>query len=470
MTKEYRFMNRRHFIHTLGLGALSFLTMSHYSCNPQRKKPNIVLILSDDQGWSQLGCYGSDYYHTPNIDKLAEQGMRFTDAYAAAPVCSPTRASIQTGKYPARLHLTEFIAGFDKPMDKPLIEPDWQKVLPLEETTIAEALKQTGYATAHIGKWHLSQAKTPPESLPYNPDKQGYDETFVTYKPSRGMAQNWQSPEDDGHNVNIITEKSLDFMEKNKNRPFFLQMSHNSVHGPLMEKQPLIEKYKNRPGADEDKNHPVTAAMTETLDHSVGQVMKKLDELGLTENTLLIYYSDNGNKETTVDQDPLRAGKGLLYEGGIRVPFIVRWPGHTPPGSVNHEPISSVDFLPTFLDILDINLKNTALDGKSMLALIRGGSTIDREAIYWHYPHYHRFSFPGGAIRQGKYKLIERYDKSLWNHPEAFELYDLEEDIGEQNNLATQMPEKTKELAEKLAAWRQSVGAQMPTKNPNYKP
>ncbi|MBD3378611.1 sulfatase-like hydrolase/transferase [candidate division KSB1 bacterium] len=463
-------MNRRRFLHTFGVGTLPLLTMSLYSCNTERKKPNIILILADDQGWSQLGCYGSDYYQTPNIDKLAEQGMRFTDAYAAAPVCSPTRASIQTGKYPARLHLTEFIAGFDIPMDKPLIEPDWHKVLPLEETTIAEALKQKGYTTAHIGKWHLSQAKTPPESLPCNPDKQGYDETFVTYKPGRGMAREWQTPENDGHNVKIITEKSLDFIEENKDRPFFLQMSHNSVHGPLMEKQALIEKYKDHPGADEDKNHPVTAAMTETLDHSVGQVMNKLDELGLAENTLLIYYSDNGNKESTVDQDPLRAGKGLLYEGGIRVPFIVRWPGHTPPGSVNHEPISSVDFLPTFLDILNLNLKRTNIDGKSILALFEGESSIGREAIYWHYPHYHRFAFPGGAIRQGKYKLIERYDKSLWNQPGAFELYDLEKDIGEQNNLATQMPKKTKELAEKLAAWRQLVGAQMPTKNPNYIP
>ena len=311
----------------IGCGSAALLLPTINSCASRVDKPNIVFILTDDQGWTQLGCYGSKYYETPNIDRLAKKGMRFTNAYAAAPVCSPTRASIMTGKYPARLHLTDFIKGGKPPAGSKLQHPQWSKYLPLEETTIAEALKQDGYTTGFFGKWHLSQDKMPPKSLPYNPDKQGFDESFITYKPSPSMAQEWQTPENDGHNVEIITKKSLKFIEEHQHQPFFLCVSHNTIHNPLMEKKSLISKYKKKAGAELKENNPIIAAMLETLDNSVGKLMQKLDDLNLSENTIVLFFSDNGGLEKEADQTPLRSGKASLYEGGIRVPLIIRWKG-----------------------------------------------------------------------------------------------------------------------------------------------
>jgi uncharacterized sulfatase len=441
------------------------------NCSAEKNKPNIVLILADDQGWKQVGCYGSDYYETPNIDKLATQGMLFTDAYAACPVCSPTRASIMTGKYPARLHLTDFIAGGNPPENSRLLHPDWTKYLPLDEITIAEALKKEGYVTASFGKWHLSKEKMPPQSLPYNPDKQGFDESFVTYKPSRGMAQEWQTPENDGHNVEIITQKSLAFMEENKDKPFFLYIPHNTIHTPLIEKEKLIAKYEAKSGAGKDENNPVIAAMTETLDNSVGRIMDKLDELDLAKNTLLIYFSDNGGLERAADQTPLRSGKASLYEGGIRVPFIVRWPGRIKPGSVSHELMTSVDFFPTLLDVVNAGQSYANIDGTSLVPVWTESGSLDRDAIYWHYPHYHGSGeAPCGAIRKGKYKLVEWYIPTIWNLDGQIELFDLENDLDESDNLAEKMPDKAAELRKQLHQWRERVGAQMPVKNPDYQP
>jgi len=459
-------MKRRNFLKIMGLSTIGS-TLSLFSCGKKiSQKPNIVFILADDLGWPQLGCYGSQYYETPNIDQLAREGMRFTDAYAACPVCSPTRASIMTGKYPARLHLTDFIPGNPFPYAR-LKQPDWQQFLPLEEVTIAEVLKSAGYTTACFGKWHLSIEKKPPKSLPYNPDKQGFDEYMITYKPTRN-----QDPENDAHNVEKITRRSLDFIEKNKDKPFFLYISHNSIHNPLKEKAALIEKYRNKPGSERPENNPVIGAMLETLDRSVGSVLQKLEEMKLTEKTVVIFFSDNGGLERDADQTPLRAGKATLYEGGIRVPLIVRWPGVVPAGTVCHTPVISVDFFPTLCEVAGVKTPpNLQIDGVSILPLLKQTGIIERQAIFWHYPHYHTAGVsPSGAVRKGRYKLIEWYDTSLPETAHQYELYDLKIDLGENHNLASEKPEILAELKQLLREWRQNVGAQMLEINPDYNP
>ena len=467
-------MNRRKFIKSIGLGAAAFALGEREAevwgrrspVKGAKPKPNILFILADDFGWSQLGCYGSDFYETPHIDRLARQGMKFTDAYAACPVCSPTRASIMTGKYPARLHLTDFIAGGSFPYEK-YRQPEWQKYLPLEEVTIAEVLKTAGYATASFGKWHLSIDKNPPKSLPYNPDKQGFDESFVTYKPSAK-----DDPESDAHNVDVITAKSLDFLERHKDKPFFLYIPHNTIHAPVLGKKKLLEKYKNKPGSDLPQNNPVLGAMIEELDNSVGRLLMKLEDLKIADRTIVVFFGDNGGLERDARQTPLRSGKANLYEGGIREPFIVRWPGVVTPGSICSEPVISVDFFPTFVDILGLeNLPTNAIDGVSLRPLLTQKGTLNSRAMYWHYPHYHSSSIgPCGAVRAGDYKLIEWYDETICGAGNELELYNLKEDIGERNNLTGKMPEKTRELKEMLATWRNKVNAQMLAPNPNYDP
>ena len=442
---------------------LVFLSLACQNNEQENQPPNIVMVLADDLGWTQIGCYGTDYYETPNIDQIAADGMRFTNAYAAAPVCSPTRASIITGKYPARLHLTNYIAGHgDK--GKPLSVPDWQKFLPLEEKTIAEVLKEKGYATALFGKWHLSISKTPPESLPYNPGKQGFDEEFVTYKPADYMPiGEWQTAEHDAHSVDTITSLSLDFMQRNQEKPFFLIVSHNTIHDPLMEKSATIEKYRNKPGSDQPENHPVIAAMIERLDNSTGRILEKIEDLDIDDNTIVIFYSDNGGLHKHAMQTPLRKGKGTLYEGGIRVPLIVKWPGVTKPGTTANHLISSIDLLPTFTNMAGIASNEMAIDGLSFTGILQGHQdSFHRDALYWHFPHYHN-GMPGGVIRAGDYKLIERFEPMLLDQPGQLELYNLAEDIGETNNLAESMPDKAEELKQMLHRWREQVGAQMMT-------
>ncbi|MDZ7724028.1 MAG: sulfatase [candidate division KSB1 bacterium] len=454
-------LKRRAFLKQFGV--LTAASVSLLSGCSRRKKPNIVFVMADDLGWSQVGCYGSQYYETPNMNRLAAQGMKFTDAYAAAPVCSPTRASIMTGKYPARLHLTDFISGNPDPQNSTLLQPDWTKYLALDEFTMGEAMKQAGYQTALFGKWHLSKEKLPPESESHNPDKQGFDQSFVTYKPVPRMAKAWQTPENDAHNVQKITDKSLKFIEANKDQPFFLFVSHNSVHTPIVEKQSLIEKYKSKPGSDLPENNPVLGAMIETLDNSVGRIMEKLQDLDLADDTVFIFYSDNGGLERAADQEPLRAGKAALYEGGIRVPLIVKWPGQIRPGSTCKTPVISIDFYPTFAEIAGRDITDQTRDGISLIPLLTETGAIKRDALYWHYPHYHTSGVaPSGAIRRGKYKLIEWFEHSIdgIHQPGAVELYDLEQDISEDHNLAAENPERVSKLHKKLKTWRTAVGAQ----------
>lgn len=456
-------MKRRSFLKTAGLFSAGLFSANFFCTKQPSGKPNILFILADDLGWAQLSCYGSKYYQTPNIDRLASQGMLFTDAYAACPVCSPTRASIMTGKYPARLHLTDYIPGAPYPYAK-LKTPDWQKFLPLKEVTVAEIMKSAGYATAAFGKWHLSIDKKPPKSLPFNPDKQGFDEYVVTYKPTRN-----QDPEKDAHNVELITRHSLKFMEQQRKKRFFLYVSHNSIHAPLKERSALVEKYKHKPGAELPENNSVLGAMIETLDRSVGSLLKKLDELQIADNTMVIFFSDNGGLLRDAAQTPLRGGKAQLYEGGIRVPLIVRWPGVVQPGSKCSTPVSSIDFLPTFSEVARRQKLPANVDGKSIVSLLKGQSGFKRKAIFWHYPHYHSAGIvPSGAVREGNYKLIEWYDTSLPETGDEFELYDLKNDIGESKNLVGEKPGVFKELREDLEKWRREVGAQMPAPNPNY--
>ncbi len=446
----------KHFIHIC-------IALIFISCHSTDQKPNVVFIVADDLGWSQLSCYGSDFYESPNIDALSADGVRFTNAYAACPVCSPTRASIMTGKYPAKLHITDFIPG-DTFSDSLLLTPDFQKFLPLDEYTIAEMASDAGYQTALFGKWHLSIAKTPPESLPYNPDKQGFDSIFVTYKPSRSMAKPWQTAENDAHNVDTITNLSVQFIEKNRDKPFFLVVSHNSIHDPLMEKQALIEKYKQKENYGNPENHAVVGAMIETLDKSVGTVLNKIDDLGIRDRTVVIFYSDNGGKHSYAAQTPFKAGKGWLYEGGIRVPLIIRWPGKINAGAVNNNLIISNDFYPTFNSIFNLDKNIQSNDGVDIITILKNDSVI-RNTLYWHYPHYHRGSGmkPAGAIRQENFKLIEWYEDKLTGKPSYFELYNLEDDPGEKINLADSLTEKSNELLKLLIDWRESSNVQMPS-------
>ena len=421
------------------------------------ERPNIVLVLADDLGWVDLSGYGSDFYRTPRIDHFATQGMKFTDSYAAASICSPTRASIMTGKYPARLHLTDYIAGHKTGRLKP---PNWTQYLPLEEVTIAEALKAAGYTTGHFGKWHLNKDKNYKPGRPGDPGSQGFDTVLTTVKPEEG-----DDPNSDPHHVRQITDAAIGFIEANRQRPFFCYVAHNSVHRPVIGRPDLTREYQGLVRPDATQRNPLYAAMVDELDQNVGRLLTRIDELGLSSNTLVMFTSDNGGflgdrKEAATINLPLRAGKGHSYEGGIRVPTIVRWPGVVKPGSVCHEPISTIDYYRTFLEVAGAPGDDRAsVDGVSFVPLLRDAkATLGRASLFWHYPHYSpQDGVPSGAVRAGDFKLIEFFEDM------HVELYDLKNDIGENTDLATRMPEKAGELRKLLHAWRDAVGAQMPT-------
>jgi len=447
----------------------------------EQSNPNIVFFFADDLGWPQSGAYGSDYYHTPNIDRLAEEGVRFTDAYTAAAVCSPTRASLMTGKYPGRLHITDFIPG-NRRVDYPLTSPEMQQFLPLEEFTLGNLFSEEGYLTAMFGKWHLSPVKFGPESLPFYPDKQGFTHQFVIDKPDRQS-----NPELDPHWSDLIGDRSVDFISENGDNPFFLFMSFSAIHDPLIEKADSINMWRNHPGSDKPENNPIIAAMLSRLDRNVGKVLDAIDKAGLTDNTIVIFYSDNGGLAennvvyyldyyeegeamTIAKQTPLRKGKGWLYEGGIRVPLVMKWPGVIEQGMISNEVVSSYDFMPTFCDLLD-RIPPQNVDGVSILSHLKTGEPLSQRNHYWHYPHYHHGSgmVPGGAVRSGNWKLIEWYEERILHDGEsALELYNLENDIGESVNLADSHQEITQQLSAELENWRESIKAQMPVPNENY--
>ncbi len=465
-------MKRREFLSSTGKAALGiagggFLYSLMNSCSALKSlKPwNIVFILSDDLGWNQVGYHGTRYYETPNIDRIAREGMQFTDAYSAAPICSPTRASIFTGKYPARLHLTDYIPGNPFPYQK-LTTPKMAPCLPLEEITIPEMLKAKGYVSGHFGKWHLSPDYNYQPGRPFDPESQGFDEVLTNNKPEEDT-----DPDSDAHHAVEITERSLKFIENHQNEHFFCYVAHHVVHRPLMEKKELIAKYEAKPGADLPVHNPVMGAMIERMDTGIGQILAKLDELKLSDRTVVIFYSDNGGLEQLQDQAPLRGGKATIFDGGLRVPLAVRWPGVVKPGTKNSVPVISCDLFPTFMEIAGVPYDKNAIDGLSLLPLLKQSGNLERDALYFHYPHYHHLGYkPAGAVREGDYKLIEWFEETLYGLDHQIELFNVREDVGENVDLASKMPEKAEAMRKRLHEWRRSVNAQEMTVNPNYDP
>lgn len=434
------------------------------------KPMNVVVILADDLGWTDLACFGSKLNDTPNIDKLARDGMKFTQAYSACTVCSPTRAALMTGKYPARLHVTDWIPGMP-PENPKLLVPDWTKYLALEEKTIADDYRAAGYGTASIGKWHLGGEE-------YYPEKHGFDMNLGgTDQPNtKSYFAPYKIPTlPEGPDGEYITDRlgaeAVKYIEQHKDKPFFLYLPHFAVHLPVQGKQAMVKKYRAKIAENSSllQTNAGYAAMTESLDDAVGAVRRKLEELKLADNTVVIFASDNGGRIPTTSNAPLRGGKGSCYEGGTRVPLIVYWPGVTKPGSASDTPVITMDLLPTLMEITGQKaLGSTGMDGVSLVPVLKGDGKLKRDEIFWHYPHYQHYQLSGttpySAIRKGDYKLIEYHDDM------RVELYDLVKDVSEAHNLATEMPDKTKELRDRLHAWRREVGAQMPTKNPNYDP
>ncbi len=422
------------------------------------RPPNIVFILADDMGWNQAGFNGSAFYETPNIDRLARAGVRFSDAYSAAPICSPTRAALMTGKYPARLHLTDYIPGRQWE-GKPLVTPKMQQGLPLAERTLAERLKERGYATGLFGKWHLAADYDYQPHRPMDPESQGFDTVFHTRKPEQADVDPIKP---DAHNAVEITDRAIAFIHANRARPFFCYVAHNVVHTPLGEEPALVEKYRRKPGADRPENIPVMAAMIERMDHGVGRLLAALGTAGLAESTLIVFTSDNGNIGPQQAQTPFHGGKATLWEGGIRVPLAIHWPGVTRAAATSAEPVITHDLFFTLLAAADIAASDFPPDGVSLLHHLRSGAPLGRDAIYWHYPHYHHLGDmrPASAIRSGRYKLLEWQEGALLARGPAVSLFDLTADPGEANDLAAAQPTLAAELCEKLLRWRASVGAQ----------
>lgn len=505
------------------------------SCAEQdaHRPPNIVFFLVDDLGWRDVGSFGSSFYETPNIDLLANQGVKFTQAYAASHVCSPTRASIMTGKYPARLQLTDWLSGRRSYPFESLRSAEFLQYLPLEEITIAEAFKEHGYRTAHIGKWHLGED-------PHGPLQQGFDLQVPRWNKGWPKAGYYAPFELDGlddepgqYLTDRLTDVAEEFIAANKEHPFFLYMSHFAVHDPIHGRPDLDEKYKNKLAEQQkpdgpafilegnpDDTNPLSrqhltnliqqpshqgyrvlpqrtvkikqnqdnihfAAMIEAMDESLGRIQHQLEAHELTDNTIIIFFSDNGGMsganfgraERTIAEDeldaafstsnlPLRGAKGWLYEGGIRVPMIIKWPGQGNAGAISQIPVISTDFYPTLLEMAGLPaMPGQAVDGVSLVPAVMG-KPFERKPIFWHFPQYsnHGMQSPGGAVRAGDYKLLEYYENN------TVQLFNLREDLGEQNDLSQAEPEKVDELRTMLHIWRKEVSARMPSPNPEYAP
>ena len=440
-------------------------------------RPNIVFILADDLGYTDIGANNpKTFYETPNIDRLARRGTRFTQGYSACCVCSPTRGSIMTGKYPPRFGITDFIPGMRSGR---LLSARNADHLPLAEVTIAEALRDSGYATFFAGKWHLGNGEFSPGAQGFPADLDG---TAQFYYPKSDLPL--PNPKDDPKTTERIVNEAVKFIDAHKDRPFYAYLPFLAVHTPIGARADLVAKYERKKasfppeawGQERERqvrlvqNNAIYAAMLEQLDTCIGRVLAALEKNGLTEKTVVVFMSDNGGLSTSEGHPtsnlPLRGGKGWPYEGGVRVPWIVCAPGVTKPGSTCDAPVISTDYYPTLLELAGLPAKpEQHLDGVSLVALLKGTATSRGRPLYWHYPHYgNQGGAPYGAIRDGDWKLIEWYEDG------ALELYNVPADIGEKSNLATQQPEKVRELRAKLVAWRTEVGALMPTPNPDFDP
>ncbi len=462
--------------------------------NPNESPPNIILIVTDDLGWSDLGSYGNEFHETPNLDAFAKESLRFTNAYAAAPVCTPTRASLMTGKYPARLQMTVWSEnargehGITK--DQKLVPASSVPDLPLSEITIAEALKERGYNTAHIGKWHLG------ESMFY-PENQGYDiniaggswgcpATFfypyrgpfggsIRYIPDlerSGVGNRFLTTrEKDEYLTDRLTDETIQIISDGvaAGSPFFISLNYYSVHTPIEAPENIVNYYKEKAAQTGSKRNPAYAAMVHVVDQNVGKILRKLKELKIEDNTLVVFTSDHGafiNKHRGVkvaDNTPLRSGKGSLYEGGLRVPLIVRYPGFTPEGETCDTPVITNDFYATFCEaagIEEIQLN----DGLSLFPLLRDPNIdLGRDDLFWHYPHYYPTTSPVSAVRYKQWKLLKYYED------DRIELYDLEKDLSEKQDLASKKPQLALELLAKLEDWLDETKAEMPSLNSHYK-
>ena len=451
------------------------------------KQTNFLFFLVDDMGWADIGANGSTFHETPHIDRLAKSGMRFTQGYAAGAVCSPTRASIMTGKHPVRVDITDWIPGQSNRPTNPLLHPEDRHSLPLKEVTLAEALKQHGYQTFFAGKWHLGKEGEWPTD-------QGFDINIGGHhkgSPPGGYYAPWTNPalkakRKGEYLTERLTAESVKFLKsRDKTKPFLLYLSYYNIHTPIQPYKKRIDHYKSKAEksftgptpfeVEHDgktrtrQDNPALASMVAAVDDSVGALLDKLEELKLDKNTVVIFFSDNGGLSTLGrggpgSNMPLRAGKGWLYEGGIREPTLIRAPGVTRPGSVSHKPMISMDFFPTMLDLAGLPLQpKLHVDGRSLLSQLKGNDTGQR-TLHWHYPHYHGSSWkPGASIRDGDWKLIEFY------HYNNFELYNLAKDPGERTDLAKRNPRKAAELRAKLSAWQKRMKAKMPVLNPDYK-
>ncbi|MDX1948693.1 MAG: sulfatase [Pirellulaceae bacterium] len=437
---------------------------------PAGAKPNIVFILADDLGWTDLACQGSKYYETPNIDRLAAQGVRFTDGYTCGPNCQPTRAALMSGQYCPRTGIYT-VGGTDRfdTSKRPLVPVENNQNLATEKITIAEALRGAGYKTGMFGKWHLGNGPR------FHPSEQGFDEAIVSMGAHFNFATNPKVSVAEGtYLADFLTDRAVDFLTRHQSEPFFLYLPHFGVHSPHHAKPDQIARFKDKPAAG-GHHDPTYAAMIASVDESVGRVLGKLDELKLAERTLVIFSSDNGGvggyaaagigkTGEITDNAPLRGGKGMLYEGGVRVPYIFRWLGTIPAGKTCVEPILSVDLYPSLIELAGVKAPvDYPLDGVSYMPILKAGGVgkLERD-LFWHFPGYlgagknEWRTTPAGAIRNGDWKLIEFFEDG------RIELYNLRDDLSQQHDMAKREPAKAIELHDRLVAWRKSIAAPMP--------
>jgi len=422
------------------------------SASDIERPPNILFILTDDLGIRDLGAYGSDYHHTPQLDALAAQGVRFTDAYTASPICSPTRASVLTGRYPQRVHLTDALPWDRLPENPQLVPPNHLKELPSGYPTFAQALREAGYRTALFGKWHLGNEHQFFEQGKHH--EYGFDEAFDMH---------WRVINEEDKGMEGLTGKALEFIERNREQPFALALFHHTPHVPLACPPEFEAFFDDKPKGTLHHNQKY-AGMLYHLDVSIGRLLDQLEALGLSENTVVIFTSDNGGLANLTNNHPYRSGKATLYEGGIRVPLIIRWPGRIPAGLVSDAVINSTDYYPTFLEMAGLPLEPAAhLDGIGIMSLLAGEAPDEARTVFWHLPHY-RHEGPQSALRSGNWKLLH---KML---TDSFELYDLAQDPGESNDLSTVYPEVKQTLCAKLENHLAEAEAQRMHPNPQWNP